>query len=465
MARGIGLEIIPMVPIYAHLEFALAHEPLAPLREKPEIMAKICARKPEAVKFVQNLLVEVLEFHTEDRYIHLGADEVWHTEWCEECAKRIKEVGPARMWADHITPMLEFVLGHGKRPIIFDDIFWKDPESIRGIGLPQETVLHSWNYGVTELVPKGTPVVEEMGGPQSALRCVDVYRNAGFDSLAGPCCNMGQIIPRHSHCLKNTQAWETKMRAAGMLGMLNTAWAVFHIPLPMTNLQVAATGRLAQNPDADLGLVWQENWLEEEFGASANGVPEALETLGEGWEIRVPGYARPFTPLVYGYMNMVFHYPGGHDDRKRRGPYPLDWNEINFCEVYRKGVEAAKRSPDLDRTLASLDEKLAAFPVAVATVRDLATRAIYHRDDAEMLATLAQLKYVSLRVFNHLVRDGGNLTALQPEIHSLEPLLRKAMANAWEPEGRERMWRAWWEPITQTETKNSVSKEMKNDMA
>lgn len=447
LAHRAGLEVIPMVPTYAHLEFALVHDQLAHLREKPDIPAKICARNPEAVQFVRNLLAEVLAYHREDRYIHLGADEVWHTEWCEACKRRIEEVGPIRMWADHMTPTIEFVLGQGKRPIIFDDVFWKDPAPVGRIGLPRETILHSWNYGVTKLVPEGTPVQEEMGGPESVLRCVDVYRKAGFDTLAGPCFNFGPILPRHTHCLENTRVWARKMGPAGMLGMLNTAWAVFHVPLQTTNLHVAATGVLCRDPDALLDAAWQERWYVDEFGGPAKGVPDALERLSAKWEIPMPGYERPFTPLIYGYMNMVLHYPGGHTDRKRRGPYPLDWSEIDFAEMYRKGVAAVKQAPDLRKVFSVMDEKLASFPAAVAAVKAMAEGATRHRDDAAMLAVLADLRYASLRVLAHLVRGDGDAAALKRDIAPLEQPLRQALARAWEPAGRERMWRAWWEPM------------------
>lgn len=445
LARGVGLQVIPMVPTYAHLEFALAHEELAHLREKPDIQAKICARKPDAVRFVRDLIDSVLEYHGPDRYIHLGADEVWHTEWCEACARRIQEVGPVKMWADHIVPLLESLLKRGKRPIIFDDIFWKDFTSIDKAGLPQGTVLHSWNYDTTSLAGGGNNSGFASGW--GALQQVDVYRKAGYDSLAGPCCNFGQLVPRHEHCLKNTQVWARKMRSAGLLGMINTAWAVFHVPLQATNLHAAATGVLCRDPDADVGPVWQERWYEDEFGAPAKGVPEALEILGAKWEIPMPAYGRPFTPLVYGYMNMVLHFPGRHGDRKRLGPYPKDWNEIDFVSVYRKGIEEVRRNPDQESIRAALDEKLAAFPGAVASVKAMARGATRHADDAAMLAVLAELKYASLRVFAHVLRGDGDAVALKRELGALEQPVRKVLARAWEPAGRARMWRAWWEPM------------------
>lgn len=447
-ARGAGLTIIPLIQTYAHLEFALAHDELAHLREKPEILAKLCARKPEAAPFVKELLAEVLAYHQEDRYFHLGGDEVWHTDWCAACEARIKQVGPMQMWVDHEKPLIEFVMAQGKRPIVWDDIFWKDFDSIGTLGLPRETVLHAWNYNITSLQPKHAGATDlELGGAGGVLKQIEIYKKAGFDSIAAPCYNVGQLFTRHTYSIKNTRVWAQKMKASGMLGLLNTAWACFHIPLQVLNLYVAATGELCRNPDATLDAAWQEQWLEREFGGTAQGVSEALEILGAGWEIPTPAYGRDFTPLVYGYMNMVFHYPGRHKDRQRRGAYPHDWNEIDFGAMYRKGIEESGKYPEQEKIFKVLDEKLAAYPKAVAAMKTMAARATRHQDEADMMAVFAELKYCSLRVFSHLLRKDGDAAELKKELIRLEEPLQKALARAWEPAGRERMWRAFWAPM------------------
>jgi hypothetical protein len=447
-ARGVGLTVIPLVQTYAHLEFALCHEELAHLRETPDITVKICARNPAAVQLVKDLLEEVLAYHQEDLYFHLGGDEVWHTGWCTECEARIKQVGRIQVWTDHEKPLMEWIIAQGKRPIIWDDIFWKDSAAIETAGLPRETILHAWNYNITSLAPKSADTADiELGGAGGVLKQVDCYRNAGFDVLAGPCYNVGQLFTRHTHSFMNTQVWAQKIRSGGMLGMLNTAWAVFHIPLQMLNLYVAATGELCRDPDAALDAAWQERWLEREFGGPAAGVPEALEILGGTWEIPAPAYERPFTPLVYGYMNMVFHYPGLHKDRQRRGPYPRDWNEVDFTDMYRKGVKESLCYPEQDKLSKELDDRLTAFPKAVAAIKAMAARATCHRQDAEMMGVFAELKYISLRVFAHLLRGDGNADNLRRELVRLDEPLKRCLAYAWEPEGQKRMWRAFYEPM------------------
>jgi hypothetical protein len=45
------------------------------------------------------------------------------------------------------------------------------------------------------------------------------------------------------------------------------------------------------------------------------------------------------------------------------------------------------------------------------------------------------------------LRGEGNAADLNRELGALDGPLRSALAQAWEPEGRERMRRAFWEPM------------------
>lgn len=447
-ARGAGLQVIPLIQSLSHFEFALEHAQLAHLREAPNVPTMVCPAKPESVEFIKDLYREVLEFHRDDPLFHLGGDETWFLGTCETCKPRFEADGPIAMWAEHLRKLLDFVIAAGKRPIVWDDIFWKDPEAIRRANLPKQTILHSWNYNITSLMKKdaGDGKDLEFGGAADRLRQVDVYKAAGYDSVAGPCYNYGQLFARHSVSLKNTAVWAQKVRQAGMLGMLNTNWAVFHIPQQPLNILVAATGELCANPDTDVvGGAWQQAWLEKEFGVPAEGVPEAFETLGRLWEIPMPSYGRSFTPIVYCYMNMVLHYPGRQEERRRRGAYPVDWSEIDFSEVYRKGVEESGQG-DRAKVYERLDEILATYPHARDAMRRLAEKATRHKDEAEMLAIFADMKLLSARIFSHLLRQDGDTHLLRGELQRLKKPMQLALSLAWEPVGAERMMRAFWQP-------------------
>jgi hypothetical protein len=95
----------------------------------------------------------------------------------------------------------------------------------------------------------------------------------------------------------------------------------------------------------------------------------------------------------------------------------------------------------------TLDEKLAAYPRAVAAMKAMADGSTRYRDEARMMVVFAELKYISLRVFAHVMRGDGSAASLLGELVALEPPLKDALAQAWAPVGQARMWRAFYEPM------------------
>lgn len=444
-ARDAGLMTIPLIQTLSHCEFALAHEALAHLREAPDVPTQICPTHPEAIPFIKALMLEVMAYHESDPLFHCGGDETWFLGTCDRCREQKERLGKIGMWAAHEKPLLDVVIKAGKRPIVWDDILWSDFNAIETMGLPKETILHAWNYHVGK-APTAT-VNTEHGSADTRLKQIEIYNKAGYDSIAAPCYNYGQLFSRHAESVSNTAAWADKMHASNMMGMLNTSWAVFHVPLQVQNLYVALTGALCADAALDADIEWQTHWFEQEFGVvSAEGAPEAFQVLGELWEISTPGYDRPFSPLVYGYMSMVYWYEGGQDERKRRGAYPLDWNEVDFCELYRRGVEAVSKCDTFENVTTRLDRILDTFPDAISALERLSTTAIRHKDEAQIMVVLGEMKLLSARIFSHLLRSDGDTAALKHDMEAIKPMLQNLLAACYEEEGQERLLRAWWDP-------------------
>ena len=445
-ARGAGLQVVPLVQTISHLEFALNHPELAHLREAEDMPTQVCPSKPEGVAFVKDLIGEVLAYHEDDALFHLGADEAWHLGRCEPCAAWRERDGVVQMWLQHEKPLMDLVIARGKRPMVWDDIFWNDPELVRTSGLPREVILHAWNYNITVLAEDSTDDTDlEYGGAGGLLPQIEVYNDAGYDSVAAPCINYGQLFPQVDGSLNNTRAWAVKMQRAGMMGMLNTAWAVFHIPLPIDNAFVAATGRLCRDPKAATNDAWLEQWLADEFGARTDGLAQALRDLGEHWFVRVPGWGRPFAP-VYGYTNMAAWWPGGQEERRARGAYPVDWDPIDFVALFAKGIAAMRASEKRGETEAEMDRFIANYTAAAPVVRAFAGSATRHTDEAALFAEMADLKLITAQAVSHLVRDDGDAAGLAAALKALQPKLEATLAPFMMPKGVGRMLRVWIEP-------------------
>jgi hypothetical protein len=446
-ARTNRLRVIPLVQSLSHLEFALDHPELAHLSEAPDIPTQICPSNPESVEFVFDLMKEVLEYHREDEFFHCGADETWFLGTCAKCAEWKSQKGMIKMFAEHEKRILDFIVDQGKRPIIWDDIFWSDFKSIGNVDIPKQTILMCWNYNITSRRGKsGDSVDGEFGGEVKYLQQVDAYRKAGYDCIGCPCCNYGQILPRHSGSISNTRVWAQKTIDSEMLGVINSSWSVFHTPLQFQLQYFSATAELMRDPERKIDECWLGGWVDKEFGISVEGLDYAFETAGTLWEIPMPEYGRPFSPLIYSYMNMVLHYPGRQQERKKRGAYPNDWDSIDFSAIYRKGIEEVKKG-NLQEICVRLDKLLEDYPEAIFVFRKLADQAVKNKDIAEMYLFFSELKYLSAKIFSFLLRNDSEKDELLSELISKRGTLITLLEKCYEKEGAARMFRVWWQPL------------------
>jgi len=300
-------------------------------------------------------------------------------------------------------------------------------------GLPADTVLCCWDYSTTDYT-------------DDTLKQVITYHQHGFATLAAPCLNWGVMIPQRNHTLKNTWAWANRMHESSMAGMLNTAWACFHVHPAVTSLQIAATGTLCAGETVD--DEWEAAFYLKEYGVSVPRVPEALEKLGKLWEVTIPGQERPITPIPYGYMDMVLQFPGAQAERRRRGAYPLDWNEMDANALYLKKMELMRKLESAAEISAKAAELEKTYAAARATLEALAAGATRHQATAAMLALFATLKEQYAKVVQyHLRGDGNGREELRAALDALTPKLQETLAHFYEPQRAKRLFHLWHEPV------------------
>jgi hypothetical protein len=258
----------------------------------------------------------------------------------------------------------------------------------------------------------------------------------------------------HDHTLENTAAWATKVQQAGMMGLINTSWASFHTPLLTQIPYVAATGAMMQGTAADLDDSWFAEFLSKYYGADSTELPQALRELGANWEHEV-GSERPITPIVYGYMDMMLHYPKGVDDRKRRGSYPLDWQEVDFVDLYRKKIDLLRGAADQSAVLSKLSELQSLYEHAIFILNTWNEHATLHMQEAKVLASLANTKYLHTRVLRFLIDEDvqserrskeDGLAQLLTQLEAQNELLMEHLSPFFEELSIRRLWRLWCEP-------------------
>lgn len=126
LATDCNLIVIPLVQTFGHLEFVLKHDEWKGLREVENYPSSMCPSKSGTMPLVRNMLKQIIAFHPNSQYIHIGADEVWHMGLCPTCIKRIQSSkhGKASLYLDHVTEVAQYIKENypSLNIIIWDDM-------------------------------------------------------------------------------------------------------------------------------------------------------------------------------------------------------------------------------------------------------------------------------------------------------------------------------------------------------
>lgn len=71
-----GLSLIPLVQTFGHLEYVLKHDEWRALREVESYPSSMCPSHSGTIPLIQSMIKQIIAFHPNIQYVHIGADEV-----------------------------------------------------------------------------------------------------------------------------------------------------------------------------------------------------------------------------------------------------------------------------------------------------------------------------------------------------------------------------------------------------
>lgn len=138
-AKEQGLGVIPLVQTFGHLEFVLKLDQFKHIREEAPYPQALCPSRDDSEQLVKNMLVQIMEVHSEATHVHIGCDEVFQLGQCSKCLDRLsamnaKSTGNSYydtryLFLSHVRKVGSLVTRAGKVPLIWDDMLRSIPLS------------------------------------------------------------------------------------------------------------------------------------------------------------------------------------------------------------------------------------------------------------------------------------------------------------------------------------------------
>ncbi|KAK9887771.1 hypothetical protein WA026_000086 [Henosepilachna vigintioctopunctata] len=225
-AADCDLLVIPLVQTFGHMEFVLKHDQWRNLREVGHYPSSMCPSNSESMALVRNMVKQIIAFHQNLQYIHIGADEIWHLGMCPTCLKRsqISKHGKASLYLDHVTSVSQFIKENypNLKIIIWDDMMRSMELKILqdyDIGNLVEPMV--WHYNSLQNFELAGSLWEKYS---------DVFKYIWLASAFKGSTSSCQIIPILKHHISNHEAWLRQLDMHGnkilnLRGIAFTGWS------------------------------------------------------------------------------------------------------------------------------------------------------------------------------------------------------------------------------------------------
>lgn len=81
------------------------------MREVETFPSSICPSNPRTLPLVKSLIRQIVSFHPDIQYLHIGSDEVWHLGLCSVCTKRAaaSKYGKFSLYLEHILAIAQYI--------------------------------------------------------------------------------------------------------------------------------------------------------------------------------------------------------------------------------------------------------------------------------------------------------------------------------------------------------------------
>ncbi|CAH1118945.1 unnamed protein product [Phaedon cochleariae] len=220
LAESSGLEVIPLIQTFGHLEFALKHLDFVHLREVQGSPQALCPSRKSSLDFLSELIDQVMALHSSTRYLHIGCDEVFQMGECDICRLEIHE----NLFLKHVKNVADMV--RSKYPsvkvLVWDDMLRHiSLQSMQEINLGDSVDPMVWVYAEDIYRFVQPAVWEKYAAVFQTAWTASAFKGAFGETL---------YIPNARRHLENNLRWldvmatQTTAFTQGLSGIVVTGW-------------------------------------------------------------------------------------------------------------------------------------------------------------------------------------------------------------------------------------------------
>ncbi|XP_015250818.1 PREDICTED: hexosaminidase D [Cyprinodon variegatus] len=269
-AKARGMEVIPLVQTFGHMEFVLKHRSLWHLREVPLCVGTLNPHKEEGFKLVMEMLRQVVDLHPGLRTLHIGADEVYTLGEGEDSKLWLDSTGGTveQLFLSHVNKVAKAIkeAWPDMNIIMWDDMMrGMSQDTLKASGLVGLVQPMLWDYTPNLDVDKTVSLLEKYhGAGMSDLWAASSFKGSTFVHTCVTCTQ--RHVDNHLQWLKVAASLPA---AINMRGMAITGWQRYDHLSVLCELLPVALPSLAS---------CLQTLIHGEFSTEANR--KVTETLG-----------------------------------------------------------------------------------------------------------------------------------------------------------------------------------------
>uniref|UniRef100_A0A673ATC9 beta-N-acetylhexosaminidase n=1 Tax=Sphaeramia orbicularis TaxID=375764 RepID=A0A673ATC9_9TELE len=203
-AKSKGMEVIPLIQTFGHMEFVLKHRTMCHLREVAHCVGTLNPHKEDGVKLVMEMLRQVVELHPDLHTLHIGADEVYMLGEGEESKLWLASPGQTveQLFLIHVAKVAKAIKEAWPQMhiIMWDDMMrGMSQDTLNDSGLIRLVEPMLWDYTPNLDVEKTVSLLEKY----CSAGMVDVWAASSFKGST----SVHTCVPNTHRHVENHRQW------------------------------------------------------------------------------------------------------------------------------------------------------------------------------------------------------------------------------------------------------------------